>query len=93
MSDAPQVISGIEAMRGVGQQRGRHHQWLGNRGIGDLLGARGGSESNEIQAGYRRPAVDTIPGAGEVEPFGEHAGSLRALSGREKRNHISKRTL
>ena len=34
----------------VSQQRRGHHQRLGDGGIGDLLGGRGGAEAGQIQA-------------------------------------------
>ena len=77
----------------MGQQGSRDDQRLGDRGVGDLVSGRGRAQPGQIQPADLRPAADAIGGAGEIQPLGEHAGSLGALSGREERDHISKRTL
>ena len=77
----------------MGQQGGRDDQRLGDRGVGDLFSGRGGAQPGQIQPADLRPPVDAIAGTGEIQPLGKHAGSLGALSGREERDHISKRTL
>ncbi len=82
----------------VGEQRGGHDEWLGHRGVGDLLGGGGGAQPRQIQTTDLRPRRDACSGAGQLQPLGEHAGCLRALSGREeckhsRLRHVSKKTL
>ena len=67
----------------VGQQRRGHDQRLGHRGVGDLLGGRGGAERGQVQAAGLRPGGDTVGRAGQLQPRGEHAGGLRSLSGQQ----------
>ena len=81
------VLAGEQAAPGqllVGQQRRGHHERLGHRGVGDLLGGRGGAQAGQVQAADLRPGSETLGGAGQLKPGGEHAGGLGALSGRKR---------
>ena len=76
----------------VGEQRRGHHQGLGHRGVLDLLGVRGGAQALQVQAGGVRPAGAAAASASRVvdQPRSEHAGRLRALTGREQGDHARK---
>ena len=76
-----------------GEERSGHDERLGHGGVGDLLRRGGGSEPRQVEARRLRPEGETIPGPGESEPRHEHAGCLRALSGRKHCNHGTKKTL
>ena len=71
----------------MGQQRGGDDQRLGDGGVGDLLGRRGGAEPGQVQAAGLRPRVERSAAPGSSSHGGEHAGGLRSLSGGKQRNH------
>ena len=71
-----------------GQQGGGDEQWLGARGVPDLVGVGLGAEVDEIDAGEGGPPPQARFGAGQVEPGREEAGLLGALAGREYGEHV-----
>ena len=78
---------------GRGQQRGRHDEWLGDRGVLDLVGGRLGAEPAQVERRRLGPGGQRLLGGGVVEPGSEHAGGLRPLAGREQGDHSDHTTL
>ncbi len=79
-----QAAAGQFLMR---EQRGRDHQGLGDRGVGDLLGGRGGAESGQVEAADLGPAGELVGGSRQFQPRGQHPRGLGTLPGSEQRNH------
>ena len=69
------------------KQSGRYHQWLGDGGVLDFVGASGGAERYEVKVGRLGHCLDSFGYRRQFQPWGEHAGFLSALSGCEKCNH------
>ena len=73
---------------GVGEQRGGHHQGLGDRGVADLLGVRGGAQPLQVQARRRRtsarrasrPRASTSHGASMPGVCAPCPGASRAIT-------------
>ena len=66
-----EVASGQQAALGQlfpRQQRRGHDQRLCHRGIGDLLGRRGGAEAGQVETAGLRPGGDTVSRPGQLEP-------------------------
>ena len=50
----------------MGEQGGGHDQGLGDRGVGDLLGGRGGSQAGQVQPTDLRPGGKTVGGTRQL---------------------------
>ena len=70
------------------EQRGRHEQRLGHGGVLDGGGVRLDTEVHEVEPGRVGERLEPSTGLGAVEPRGEHAGLLGALTGGEDRDHV-----
>jgi len=83
-----------EAVGGVleqGQQRdetGAHDQWLGDSGVPDRLGVGLGAMLDQVDAGDRREPLHAVAESRQLEPGGEEAGGLGALSRADDDEHV-----
>ena len=69
------------------RQRGGHEQRLRHGGVADGVGVRRGAVGDEIQAGRAGGPRDRLGDGRQLEPRGEHAGGLGALTGADDSEH------
>ena len=77
------------AAGGRREQRGRHHQGLGDGGVLDLVRVGRGAEPGQVETGGLRRTRPAGRRPGQLEPGTEHPGLLRALSGGDDGQHGS----
>ncbi len=68
-------------------QSGRHQQRLGDGGVPDGVGVSLGAEVQQIEVCHRGEPLEALLESGQLEPGGEEAGSLGALTGRDDDEH------
>jgi hypothetical protein len=81
--------AGSAAKRLGGGERGGDEQRLGDRGVGDLVLARGRPVADQVAAGQVRPGGKTAGEAGQVQPGGQEARGLRPLARGRDNEHSS----
>jgi serine/threonine-protein kinase len=78
---------GLAKQLGGGHQAERDDQWLGDRGVLDLGGVRGGAQAEQVELGDLGELVDERLRAGQVQPGLQHPRRLRTLARREYGEH------
>ena len=71
------------------RQRRRDEQRLGDGGVPDGVGVRRGAVGDQVEAGRAGGPRDRLGDGRQLEPRGEHAGGLGALTGADDDEHAT----